>query len=93
MRTRRPSWDYNKPRTVRKPADVNICTICGNYVIDTPRGMKCMTCPNCEYVKVPEWLVDTVRCGLVMMQLEQAEFIARTTPDIGGGVELNWGQS
>jgi hypothetical protein len=92
MRTRHAPWDYDRPRTVRHPADVNLCTVCGNLVIDTPRvGMKCMTCPNTEYVKVPEWLVDTVRCGLVMIQLEQAEFIARTTPGIGGAVELNWG--
>jgi hypothetical protein len=94
MRTRHAPWDYSKPRTVRKPADLNLCDICGNRAVDTPNGIRCLTCGNTNYVKVPEWLVNTVRCGLIMRQWEEAQYLAGLMPNIGGAMQINWeGQS
>jgi hypothetical protein len=90
MRTNRAPWDYNKPRHVKKPADVNLCDICGNRAVDMPGGIKCLTCGNASYVKVPEFLVNTVRCGLVMKQWEEAIYLAGLMPNIGGTMQLNW---
>jgi hypothetical protein len=89
MKTHTAPWDYEKTKIVVS-VNLRLCDICGNYVMDTPQGVRCLTCGNPNYVEVPDYLAETVRCGLWMAQYEKALYLAGLMPEIGGAMVLNW---
>jgi hypothetical protein len=89
MKTRTAPWDYEKTKIVVS-VDVRLCDICGNYVVALPDGVRCLTCRNTGFVEVPDYLADTVRTGLWMIEYEKALHLAGLIPDIGGAMVLNW---
>jgi hypothetical protein len=89
MKTNTAPWDYEK-RVVLVSKLVRLCNVCGNYVVDQPRGYKCLTCTNTHYEEVWEHDVDTFRCGLWQIEYEKSLYFAGLMPDIGGAMKLNW---
>ena len=91
MRTNTAPWDYQK-RIIAVSRLERLCEKCGNYVVDTPKGLRCITCKHTGYVEVWTHQAEMFRRGLWEIEIEKALHLARLLdeqmPTFGGAMQL-----